>query len=778
MLALGIGANTAIFSLVSAVFLRPLPFPQPGRLVAVWEEAKLFNLKYSPPAVGNFVDWRARNRVFEGMGALEGASLRLTGHGDAEEFRASIVTPGLFQVLGVKPAMGRSFLPEEERPGAGKTVILSHRFWQARFGGDAAIVGRQLVLNAATYTVAGVMPAGFHFPNLENDLWVPAGTDYRPGEFTNRGRHNLMVVARLKPGVTLERANQDLAAIAAALQRECPRTNTGIGAFATPLREHFTVNLRGLYGILLAAVGFVLLIACANFAGLLLARAAARQREIAVRMALGASRAGIARGLLAESLMLSSMGAVLGLVLAWWSFDFLGRLVPKGIAGMAALRLDGLVLAFTAGLVLLTAVVFGVAPVLHAVGADLNDALKQGGGRTASGGSGRLRGGLVIAEVALSLVLLTGAGLMIQSFARLRGVDPGFPAKNLLTARVPLSFVKYRDPVRKSAFFDEVLRRVRALPGVTAAGVTNGVPVAFKGFYTGVLVEGADANASVPTVNYRVVSPGYLETLRLPLDRGRYLAASDTAEAPRVGIVNETMARRFWPGEDAVGRRFKINSWGPDAPWYTVVGVVADLRTQGLDAPPRPEVYLPYTQQQSFPNALVVRAGMDPKKLAAAVRREIRAVDGEQPVSDIMTMDEILDREVFVRRLQSLLLGVFSAAAVVLSALGIYGLLSFTVTRRSREFGVRLALGARPGDILAGVVRDGLLLSAVGIGIGTAAALALTRVLKTLLFGVAANDPWTFAATAACMLLISLAASMVPAWRAMRVDPIVTLREE
>ncbi len=779
MLALGIGANTAIFSLISAVFLRPLPFPDPGCLVAVWEDTKLFGLKNSPPSLGNYVDWRARNHVFENMGALEGASFRMTGDGEPEEVLGAVVSASLFATLGVRPMLGRAFLEEDDRPGAPATIILSHGLWTRRFGGDPAIVGMQIPVNGGKYTVLGVMPPGFRFPSLDADAWAPLGANRSSADYHDRGRHNYLVVARLKQDVTLAKANQDLTAIAAGLQREYPETNTGVGAFAAPLREYMTGGVRAQYVVLLAAVSFVLLIACANVANLLLARAAGRQREIAVRTALGASRARIARQLLAESSLLSGLGAGLGLLLAFVSLRFLRLLLPSGIAGLSGLTVDRLTLGFAAALAVLTALAFGSVPVVQALRVDLNRALKQGG-RAGTGSGAGVRGALVVAEVAVSLMLLVGTALMIQSFARLRGVDPGFPSGNLLTMRLPVASGKYREMEARVAFCREILRRVQALPGVISAGFTSGIPVSYKGDYNGVHAEGASerSGGEVPTAQVRTVTAGYLQALGLPLTRGRYLEERDGAGALSVAVVNEAFARKFWPGQNPIGKWFQQGRGGAGQPRYTVVGVVKDMRQSGLVAPSPPEMYIPQERMGRWLSGLLIRTAVEPHSLEAAVRREIRAVNPEQVITRVQTMEEILDRDVFQRRQQSMLLGVFSVLALVLASFGIYGVLAYLVAGRTREIGVRLALGARPADILAGVVRQGLLLTGVGIAIGAAAALALSHTLASLLYGVSARDPRTYTASAAVMVVVALAASVVPARRAICVDPVVALREE
>ncbi len=773
-LALGIGANTVIFTLVNTVLLRPLPFPEPDRLVFVWEETNMFGLKDSVVSLANYADWRAQNHVFQQMGALESRAYRLTAGGEAIQVLGSTVTGSLFTTLGAKPALGRPFRDDEDQPGTPKVAILSDGLWRRAYGGDAGIVGKTISINDENYEVVGVMPRGFRFPNNDNELWTPIGTTYGAKEWSNRGRHNFLAAARLKPGVTLEQANQEIRAIAARLQRQYPQTNAKVGAFVARMRDHFVQDSRPMLWVLLGAVGFVLLIACANIANLLLARAANRRREIAIRMAVGAGRGRILRQLMAESLILAGAGAACGLALAFWGARFLERLVPTGIAALTSLSLDGRVLAYTVAISVAASLIFGLAPALRAVNAGLDSVLKQGGGRSAGG---RRRGAdraLVVVEVALAFVLAIGAGLMVQTFARLRGVDPGFRTKNILSARIAVRRIP--DAGKRAAFYENVLRRVTALPGVVSAGFSNGVPLAFKGNVNGFTIEGQPfVEGRIVNANYRIITPDYMRTLAIPLREGRGIEPRDTAEAPPVVVINEAMRRKFWPNEDPVGKRIRF---GNDEPWMAIVGIVADIRQAGLDAAPKAEMYLPAVQQPSTANWLAVRTQGDPANLAAAVRRAIHEVDASVPVADVQTMEEILDREVFQRRVQMTLLTAFAGLALLLASLGVYGVLAYLVGRRTQEIGIRVALGAAPGDLAREVVGEGVRLGVAGVAAGAVAALAVTHVLSKFLFGVTPTDPVTFVFVAALLLVVALAASYIPARRAMKIDPIVALRDE
>jgi len=774
-LALGIGANTAIFSLMNGVLLPPLPFPDPERLVLVWEETSIFGLRDSPASMGNFMEWRARNRVFQDMGTLDNSSYQLTGDGTPEQVNGAIIMAGFLHALGVQPLLGRAFTGQDDQPGAAKSVLLSHSLWQQRFGGDRDVVGRTMILDNERYTIAGVMPANFRFPDALTALWTNAGAAYSARDYANRGRHDFLVAARLRPGVSVERANQDIKAIAAQLAREYPNDSVKVGAFVAPMREHFVSEVREVYYILFGTAGFILLIACANVANLLLSRAANRSREFAVRMALGAGRGNIVRQLLVENLQLSGIGGGLGLLLATQSFGFLKKLIPESASGIAAIQLDWRVLAFTLMAASATAFLFGLAPALESARPDLNYALKKAGTRGSSGQRARLRDILAASEVALAVVLLIGAGLMIRTFAAVRGIDPGFRTRNLLTLSTPLAWQKYGDRAKRNAFYEQVIERIQALPGVISAGYTTGVPLVFKGYISSIAPETAGGTGNWGETRFRLVTPRYLQTLGAPLRRGRYLDERDTATAPQVALVNETMARRFWAGQEAIGKRFKNEQ---DGPWITVVGVVGDIHQVGLDTASQPEMYRPYQQEGNLASGLLIRTVGDPLTIAAAVRREIWTVDRDQPVIDVASMEQVLDREVGQRRLQMLLLGAFAAVALALASLGIYGVLSYLVSFRTQEIGVRMALGARGSDILRAVVMCGLWISAVGIGVGLAAALALTRLISHLLFGVTPADAATYAAVAIFGLAVSAMASYIPARRATRIDPMEALRYE
>jgi putative ABC transport system permease protein len=775
-LALGIGANSAIFTLIDAVLLRPLPFPHPDRLALVWEETTIFGLKDSPVALGNYAVWRAENHVFGEMGALEQTSFRLTAGGEAQQLQGSIATAGLFRALGVQPALGRLFRDSEDQPGAPKVVLLSDELWRSRFGGQASTIGSTVTINDEKCTVVGVMPAGFRFPDIENELWMPLGSYYKASAFSDRGRHNFMVVARLLPGASLARANQEIRAIAARMEHDYPDTNAKVGAFVAPLREHFAGEHRGELLVLGCAVGFVLLIACANITNLLLSRATNRKREMAVRAALGASRGRIVRQLFTENLLLSAAGGGCGLAIAVYGVRLLQFLVPSGIAGMRPVTVDLRILGFTFAVALLTGVLVGLAPALELLRTDIQRMLKQGGGRAGTGHGARgVERALVITEVALAFVLTLGAALMLQAFARLRGVDTGFRSSHLLTLRTPLSRAKYGELAKMNAYYDEVLRRVTALPGVVSAGFANHIPIAFKGDVNGFEIEGRPdpRPGEFTNADWRIVTPDYLRTLGIPLRQGRCLDRRDAAEAPSVLLVNETMARQYWPNENAVGKRIRM---GPD--WSTIVGVVGDIKTAGLDVPSQREMYLPAAQVPRAATSLAIHTRGDPAKLAAAVVREIHAVDPGVPVLQVSTMEEILDREVFGRRMQTTLLASFAAVALLLAALGIYGVLAYAVAQRTQEIGVRMALGARPADVLRQIAGQGMGWSAMGILIGAAGGLGLTRMLSKMLFEVSATDPATFAGAAALLLAVAWTASYIPARRAMKLDPIVALREE
>jgi predicted permease len=775
-LALGIGANTAVFSLINAVLLRPLPYAQPESLVLVWESAPFFGVRDSPVAPANYVDWKARSRSFEEIGALEDRGYRLTGDGAPEVVLGSQVTASLLRALRTRPALGRIFRDDEDRPGAPKVALLSDGFWRRRFAADPAIAGKTIRLNDEQHTIIGVLAPGSEPPGeysgTPGEVWTTIGAGYTPQELANRGRHNWMVIARLRAGVTLAQADAEMRAIGASLAREYPDTNEKVGAFVAPLRDHFVSSRRRVLFILLGAVAFVLLIACSNVANLLLSRAAARGKEVAVRTALGAGAWQLARQFLCESLLLCAAGSALGVVLATTTFRFLAHLAPGDMSGLNALAVDWRVLVFALAISALTAVAFGLVPLLQVRRLDLNHSLKESARTLAGSGSRRLRAPLVWSEVALAFVLLIGAALLMQTFARLRGVNAGFRTANVLTLRIPPS-AAHREPGRMAAYQREILRKITAIPGVVSAGFTNHIPLVVKGDISGIGAEGRDPKERFQC-NSRMAGPGYLRAMGIPLLRGRDLDERDAEGAPYTVLINETLARTLWPDRDPIGRRIFFTT---DVS-AQVVGVVGDIHQSGLDVPPKPEFYVSALQAGPGASSLAIHTSVDPSSLAQPVRKAIWSIDPDQPITQLATMEEILDKEVFQRRVQTILVAVFAGVALLLAAIGLYGVLSYLVGRQIPEIGVRMALGAAPGDIVRRVVGHGLRLTAIGLGFGIAGALAVSRLLTSVLFGVKPTDPVTYAAVALALLATAAIASYLPARRAMRVDPMVALRAD
>ena len=781
VIALGIGANTAIFSLVDAVLLRPLPFADPDRLLVIWEDASFMGFPRGTPAPANFVDWKKENRVFSDMAALTDRGLNLTGDGNPEKLNGYATSWNVFTILGVKPMLGRTFVPEEDHPGGQKVVLIGHGLWLRRFGGDAALVGRDIRLNDEKYRVIGVMPPGFHiaFEGKDSEVWVPLA--FREQQWAQRGNHFLYVIARLNPGVSLQEARADMNVIMQRLAREYPDNNSDMGARVETLKEQSVGEVRRGLLVLLIAVACVLLIACANVANLLLSRTTGRSREIAVRTALGAGGFRVARQLLTENLLLAGVGGLFGVALAWWSFAFLQQLIPADLVLAADLRLDVRVLVFTLVATVATGLLFGVAPVRQAVRVNLNDALKEGGARTGFGRN-HMRNFLVLSEVALSFILLVGSVLLIRSFVNVRRLDPGFQSRGVLTLHVALSPSKYRDASKRAAFFDQALDKLHSLPGVKGLAFTSALPLVWKGGSSSFVVEGRPRPAdTLPyDANDRVVSPQYMQVMGMKLRMGRFFEERDGAQSQPVAIINEMMARMYFPEGNPLGKRIKYSEYNSSQPWIMIVGVVADVMQMGLEMPARPEMYFPYRQafqNWMVPRDIVIRAN-NPMSLAAAARQLILQVDRDQPVSKIATLEDILDQEVRNRRSQAILLGAFAALALTLACVGLYGVLAFLVSQRAQEIGVRIALGAQPSNILTVVVGRGLALAVAGVAIGLLAAVALMRLLESLLFGVSARDPLTFVSVAIILLLVASVACFVPARRAMRIDPIIALRYE
>jgi len=781
-IALGIGANTAIFSVVNAVLLRPPPFKNPEQLMMVWENATHLGFPKNTPSPPDFLDWQRQNTVFTGMAAMAERSFNLTGVGEPERLDGRRVSANLFDLLGVPALLGRTFVPDDDRSGA-HVVLLSHSLWQRRFGSDPSVIGRPVILNGESYTVIGVMPRSVHLPaygNWQDKLWVPIA--FANEETTERGNHFLDVIARMKPGVGLKQAQAEMETIAARLAKQYPRSNTRIGATVTPLHEEIVGDIKPALLILLGAVGFVLLIACANVANLLLARAAAREKEIALRLALGASRFRLTRQFLTESVLLAFLGAGLGLLLALAGVRVLKTFVPSMILQIQAINIDGRVLLFTASIALLTGIVFGLAPAMHALDSNLNDSLKEGGRDPAVSRKGnQLRGLLVIGEVAVSFILLIGAGLLINSFLHLRNLDPGFRTDHLLTMKVDLSELKYPDGQRRSVFFDEALRHIRALPGVQSVAVAGNLPFTYNGDSASIAVEGIPDPPpdQWPDVIYRAIGPGYFSTMGIPVIRGRDFTDQDKADSKKVVVISEKTAQHYWPGQDPIGKRLKTGATTSHAPWREVIGVVKDVRQNDFIAQPKMQMYFDYRQlKDPAANALVVRTSVEPMSLATSVRDAIWDVDKDQPVADIDTMDHIVSEAIARQRFSMLLLGSFATLALGLAAVGIYGVMSYSVAQRTHEIGIRMALGARRTDVLQMTVKQGLRLVGIGMLVGLVAAFLLTRVMASLLYGISATDPITFLGISLVLLAVAILASYVPALRATKVDPIVALRAQ
>ena len=781
-LALGIGANTAVFSVVNAVLLRQLPFRDPGRLVVLWCGHP--GAPDSPTSIPDFLDLRERSRTIEQFGALGGWNANLTGDGEPERIPSVRVSGNYFDLLGVQAVAGRALAVDDDRPGADRVVVISYGLWLRRFGGDRSVIGRPITLNGTNYTVAGVLPAGFFFPVRLAEMATPIRLDADPRR-TDRADHYLRVIARVKPGIAPAQARAELSGIARDLQRENPVTNAKSSSVSVhTLQDELVGNFRRALWILLAAVAMVLLIACANLGNLLLVRAAARQKEMAIRTALGASRGRLVRQLLCESAVVALAGGLCGVGLAAWGVKTLAALVPADLPRAGEISLDGSVLGFTIALSLLAGIVFGLAPAIEVSRTDLNETL-NGEARGSTGGAGRNRARnlLVISEVALSLVLLTGAGLLLRSFARLESVNPGFDSSHLLVLRISLPQSHFPDRESLARFNEALLPKILNLPGVDSAGAVNNLPL--SGQIASVdfsLVDRPPARLDeVPTAEIRAITPGYLKAMRIPLVEGRLLDDHDMTASTTAVLVNRNLARQFWPGASPLGAHLNVEDIGD----VEIAGVIEDVKHHSLEDPPSFDIYVPYhhiTQNAVVYLATntfwVVRTGDEPLSLAAAVRREIRSVDPDVAASTTQTMDHYLSAAVAPRRFNLILLGLFAVAALLLASTGIYAVISYSVTQRTREIGIRAALGASSRNILGMVLGQGMRLALVGVSVGLAVALLSSRVISSLLFGIGSSDPATFIGVSVLLVSVALLACYVPARRATRVDAIVAMREE
>jgi len=791
-LALGIGANTAIFSVVNFVLLRPLPYANSDQLVMIWERNLKKGWSESPTSSANFVDFRTSARNLEVAAFTDtNGNFNLTGGDQPERVAGLRVSANLFPLLGVNPGRGRLFLPQEDQPGSGHVLILSYGLWQRTFAANANLINQTIQLNSQSYTVVGIMPPDFNFPpafsamvgsseeSVTNaDLWVPLTTDDIP---LVRDRRDLKMMGRLKPGVTAAQAQADLNAIASRLDREFPDVNGGIETHVIPLREQVTGDIRLALFVLMAAVALVLLIACANVANLLLAKATGRQKEIAIRTALGATRLRILRQLLTESVLLGLLGGLLGLLFAVIGAKTLIAFVTTNIPKLKDFTFDATVLLFTLLIALVTSLFFGLAPAIDASKPNLNEALKEGG-RSSSGSASRqrLRDFLVIAEVALAVILVTASGLMFRSFLRLQGVNPGFNPKNLITLEVELPDAKYHAAQQQQNFQQQLLQRLPTIPGVQSAAAVDNVPFGVNAFNTSFMIEGRPVPAVTerPRAFYRVISPNYFRTMGIPFHRGNEFTDRDSVEMPGLAIINETAARKYWPGEDPIGRKIKRGRPESKNPWVTIVGIAGSASQLSLREESQPEIYVPYLQNTTPNFSLVVRTTSDPKTITGAIRKEVWTADKDLPVSNMKLMDELISNSTAQPRFYVILLTVFAALALILAAVGVYGVMAYSVTLRTRDIGIRMALGAQPMDIFKHVIGHALMLASIGLVIGLILAGTSTLVMKSLLFGISTADPLTLIVTALILLAVALLASYLPARKATKVDPMVALRYE
>ena len=772
-LGLGIGANTAVFSVVNAVLLRSLPYPDPASLVLVRETRP--DGSVNTVSFPNFTDWRAQGGSFRSMALFREERFTLAGRAEPERVSGALVSADFFRVLGLEPAAGRHFVGDEDQAGHDAVAVISHELWQARFGGAPDVIGRVLTVDGSPVTVIGVAAAGFRYPG-EADIWVPVSHD-APDVLDQRGLHAYFVVGRLLPGVERQSAQAKLGAVAARLGAAYPASNQGWGVAVETLQESIVREVRPTLLVLLAAVGFVLLIAATNVANMMLARAAARRRELAIRTALGASRSRLVRYVLTESVVLALLGGALGLVLAVWGVDALLALGPAGLQRGRGPAVDESVLAFTLAISVLTSLIFGLVPEIHAARQEPEAALREDGRGAGGVGRQRTRRLLVIAEIALSLLLTVGAALMVQSFLRLQSVDPGFKAAGVVTARVSLS--PRADSARVIGFYQAVVQRVAVLPGVARAAAVSYLPLGREGARYRFNVEGQPPldPQRRPGADFYAVTPGYFATLGIPLLQGRDLGPQDRWDAPGSVVINASIARRFWPNQDPIGKRLTFGEPDEDA-WLTVVGVVPDVKQRSLGGEARPQVYAAEAQVGVSDMALVARTDLEPVTLAPAIREIVRALDKDVPVSDVRTLDDLRSASISTERFRTLMISTFALVALLLAAIGVYGVISYGVAQRSREIGIRMALGARRPEILRLVVRDGMLPVVAGVVLGVLGAAGLSRPIGSLLYAVQPLDPPTFAAVSTLICAVALAACLLPARRAARVDPMRALRSE
>jgi putative ABC transport system permease protein len=783
-LALGIGANTAIFSVVNGVLLKPLPYPQPQKLVTVWGRFTGIGLPDDRNWISapEFRDIQDLNHSFSEVAAMTDASFNIAA-GSPERIEGAAVSPSLFPMLGIRPVVGRVFTPEEAQPGRDQELLLGYGLWARRFGSDPNVTGRTLDANGHSMTVVGVLPQGFDYP-LKAEMWQPLAFSTQDLTPDNRGNHGYLVLGRIKPSLTTEQARSDMEAASKEMMARNPTypySKFNFTFLLVPLLEQTVGDVQAALWVLCGTVGFVLLIACVNIASLMLGRASAREREMAIRMVLGARRSRIVRQLLTESLLLAGLGGLTGLILAPFALREIVHAGNVALPRMANVKIDGGVLLFTVAIALLTGIVFGLFPAWQSARGTPYEDLKEGGRTSSEGGSsGRVRQALVICETALSIVLLVGAGLLMHSFLRVLGVDPGFHADRVLTMRVSLPQETYAKPEQVRAFYREVLRRIGHSPGVEAAGATAALPLSGLGGSgtTTIDTQAVPLDQRTPEADWRPVTPGYVEAIGMRVLRGRGFVDSDSETSAPVAVIDDTLAHSFFPNEDPVGKRLHLGGMGSSSPWLTIVGVVAHVHYRALEAPSRVQVYWPEAQRPYNTMSLAIRTSLNPLTLSGAVQQEIHAVDPDQPVYQIRSMEQLRSDWLSQRFLALLLVGLFAALALTLAVVGIYGVMSYAVTRRTYEMGIRLALGAQPGDVMGMILSQGSILVGIGLGGGIIAALGLTRLMTAMLYSVTPTDPLAYLGGAVLLALVALLACWIPARRAMRVDPIVALRYE
>lgn len=781
-LALGIGANTAIFSIVNAIVFRPLPYANPEQLVGIWTRDVQRPSTQSPASFPMFHDWQEQAHSFSGIAAYAFNRFHVSGKEGTDETRGAFTSPNFFSVLGVNPVLGRTLQQADDRE---RVVVIGDALWRRRFGADRNVLGKSINLNAESFVIVGVMPASFRFPTPDIELWtsmapiyaLPGGAKSSVGDWINsRSLHGYRVIGRLQNGVSQQQAQLEMNAIAERLARSYPDSDAGTGVVLVPLRDQMVGTYRRPLVILLVVVGFILLIACANVANLMMTRTAARDREIAIRRAMGASQLRLIRQMLTESILLGAIGGSLGLLFSIWGVQLLLGLTPREIPRLEAVSVDRWALLFTFAVSIVTGLLFGLAPAWHARSLSLNDSLREGGrGISGMPRVKRVRGLLVVGEIALAVMLLIGAGLMLKSFQRLTSVDPGFPSDHLLTMSVGLQFARYQQPERQVAFFDEALKRVRSLPGVVYAGACTSLPPNYIQQSTGFTIEGRPVDTSVqsPSALYMPATPGYLEALGVPIISGRNVAETDRSDAPAVVVINQTFAKQFFVNQDPVGQRLNLSG-----ALRTIIGVAGDAKYEGLGSEVGPQVYVPFAQSP-FPGLrIAVRTTTDPSTLISAVRTAIQSVDSEEGPTRFAPMSELLAESVAQPRFNTFLIGLFAMLAFVLAAIGIYGVMSYDVTQRTGEIGIRLALGAQVSDVMRLVLKQGALLTGAGLAVGIGGALLLTRFMQVLLFEVTPTDLWTYAIVSIVIAIVATAACFIPSRRATKVDPLVALRHD